>query len=204
MPILRGHIRLRGLEIATHAVVVAVLLIGLVTLAPVWALSPPAPSSLIPIAEYGMTTVYASQGKTSIGVITIKVTSDGYGPFFVVKLLIYMNTPAQSNLILANMAIDGLWTITFSQYAQLGVPTVVIIPSGSTIGEVVSSLPNYLASLEVVKDPFGNPAIVLSGGPGNGLTVGVQFSQQQLGGAPLFAEAIVTAPSNNTISMSFS
>jgi hypothetical protein len=152
---------------------------------------------------YGLTTVYASQGKTSIGVITIKVTSDGYGPFFVEKLLIFMNTPAQSNLILANMAIDGLWTITFSQYAQLGVPTVVIIASGSTIGEVVNSLPNYLASLEV-KDPLGNPAIVLSGGPGSGLTVGVQFSQQQLGGAPLFAEAIVTAPANNTISMSFS
>jgi hypothetical protein len=185
--------------IATAAVVLVVIMVNLATLAAVDA--PPPPSSPpIPISQYGITTVYANQAtQTSLGAITVTLTSNGYGAFFVVRLLIFMNTPAQSDLTLDSIEIDGFYTLSFSQY--YGTPKVVVIASGQTVGDIISVLPAYLSIL-LVKDPLGNQAIALNGRPGNGLTASLAFSTQV--GAPISAEAIVTAPSNDTITISIS
>jgi hypothetical protein len=98
------------------------------------------------------------------------------------------------------MNLDGFYAISFSQY--YGTPKIVVVASGSTIGEVISSLPSYLTPL-LVKDPLGNQALVLSGGAASGLTVALRFSSETIGSV-LSTEAIVTAPSNNTITIALS
>jgi hypothetical protein len=186
-------------------VALAVSLIGLTILSVAGAQSstPPPPSNLpIPVSQYGVVTVYSNEAAPpTLGTVKISVVSNGYGAFFVTKLLVFMNNPQQSDLILSTLSIDGFYTLTFSQFSY-GSPKVVIIPSGSTMGELVSSLPSYLAPI-LVKDPLGNMAIVLNGGAGNGLAVSLTFGSQS-GGGSVSAEGIVTAPSNNTITITMS
>ena len=133
--------------------------------------------------------------QSSEAIVTLHVTSNGNGPFYVVRLLVYLNNPAQSDLILDNINLDGIYSITFSQF--YGSPQIVVIASGSTMGEVISSLPSSFSSL-LVKDPLGNSAVVLSGGTDSGLSVGLRFATEA-SGAIISAEAITTAPANNTI-----
>jgi len=195
---------LRSLRTSTVTVALAVSLIGLTILsvAGTQSSTPPPPSNLpIPVSQYGVVTVYSNEATPpTLGTVKINVASNGYGTFFVTKLLVFMNNPQQSDLILSTLSIDGFYTITFSQF--YGSPKVVIIPSGSTMGELVSSLPSYLAPI-LVKDPLGNMAIVMNGGVGNGLAVSLTFGSQSGGGA-VSAEGIVTAPSNNTITITMS
>jgi len=201
---MRAHINLRSLRTSTVTVALAVSLIGLTILsvAGTQSSTPPPPSNLpIPVSQYGVVTVYSNEATPpTLGTVKINVASNGYGAFFVTKLLVFMNNPQQSDLILSTLSIDGFYTITFSQF--YGSPKVVIIPSGSTMGELVSSLPSYLAPI-LVKDPLGNMAIVMNGGVGNGLAVSLTFGSQSGGGA-VSAEGIVTAPSNNTITITMS
>lgn len=182
------------------ATTIVFLLISLTNLAIV--VAPPPPSNPpIPIPQYGVTTVYASEGnQPSSGAVNIKITSNGYGAFFVVKLLVFMDMPGQSDLILESINLDGVYAISFSQ--NYATPKIVVIASGATFGDVIGALPSYLTPM-LVRDPLGNEALVLNGGAGNGLTVGLQFSSQTIGGQ-VSAEAIVTAPSNNTITIAMS
>lgn len=163
--------------------------------------APPPPSTLpIPLSQYGIVSVYASLG-LSLGTIKIQVTSDGSGSFYVMKLLVFMNLAQQTDLTLYTVTIDGFYTVSLSQYYAPQNPKVVIIPAGYTMGEVVSSLPSYLSSLVVDVGPNGNPALLVNGGTGNGLTVQLQFATPTSGGT-IGAEAIAFAPANDTISVS--
>ena len=144
---------------------------------------------------------------TPSGVVTITLNSNGYGAFFVVKLLIFLNPSGQTDLIIDTINLNG-YTYTFTQY--YGAPKVIVVPTGSTVGEVLSalsiSLPTQLYNLLVMKDPLDNQAIVLSGGTDTGLTL--KLRPGGTGGGAGFgyisAVAVVTAPSNNTISLSMS
>ena len=178
------------------------MLIGLSILAVVSAVPPP--SNLpIPVSSYGVVAVYSSeQTQSNIGTVKINVVSNGGGAFFVVKLLVFLNLPQQSDLTLSTISIDSFYTITLSQYYSPQSPKIVVIPSGFTMGDIVSTLPSYLQGM-LVKDPLGNQAIVLNGGAGNGLAVSLTFTQPGTSGA-VGAEAVVTAPTNDTITVSLS
>jgi len=196
--------KFRSLRTSTVTVALAVVLIGLSILAVVSAIPPP--SNLpVPVSSYGVVAVYSNEAtQTTLGTVNINVVSNGYGAFFVAKLLVFLNNPQQSDLLLSTISIDSFYTITLSQYYAPQSPKVVVIASGYTMGDVVSSLPNYLSSM-LVKDPIGNTAIVLNGGAGNGLKVALTFATPGVGSAgTIGAEAVVTAPSNDTITISLS
>jgi len=193
---------------STKTVALVVTIVGLLTLAVVQAAPPPS-SDPIPFSGYGVVAVFSSQANAgSVSTTTVKVTSNGYGEFFVVKLLIFMSVAEESDLILNSVGIDGFYSTNFDQYS--GEPKIVVIASGSTVGDVVSSLQtqqNMATALNMLllKDPLGNQAIVVNGGPGNGLTVGLTFASGPTTiGAPISAEAVVTAPTNNTIAIGIS
>ena len=132
------------------------------------------------------------------------MASNGYGAFFVSKLLVFLSEPQQSDLLLSSISVDAYAVTLSSQSYGPQAPKVVVVASGNTMGEVVASLPSYLSPL-LVKDPLGNVAIVLNGVGGNGLKVGLMFASQGVGIAgTLGAEAIVTAPTNDTITISLS
>lgn len=196
------HIEFRSLRTSTVTVALALMLIGLSILAVVAALPPP--SNLpIPVSSYGVVAVYASEAtQATIGTVKINVASNGYGVFFVVKLLVFLNIAQQSDLTLSTISIDSFYTITLSQFYAPQSPKIVVIPSGFTMGDVVTSLPSYLTGM-LVKDPMGNMAIAVNGGAGNGLAVSLTFETVGISG-PVGAEAIVTAPSNDTITVSLS
>ena len=190
-----GRIRKRRFAIVIAVVMMVVMIVGVMALRSV--LAPPPPSSPpILISQYGVTTVYVST--TPIGTFSIKLTSDGYGPFFVARLIIFLSPTGQPDLVLQSLNMDGIGTVSFSPY--YGTPKVVVVSSGATMGELVSSLPSQLDFL-LVKDPMGNPSIVVNGGAGNGLTVNLAFASPAVS-VLVSAEAIVTAPMNNTITMS--
>ena len=199
------YVKFRGFS---KTVALVVTIIGLLTLAVVQAAPPPS-SDPIPFSGYGVVAVFSSQTNAgSVSTTTVKVTSDGYGEFFVVKLLIFMSAAEESDLILNSVGIDGFYSTNFNQYS--GEPKIVVIASGSTVGDVVSSLQTQqnmgtALNMLLLKDPLGNQAIVVNGGPGNGLTVGLTFASGPTTiGAPLSAEAVVTAPTNNTIAIGIS
>jgi len=207
------HYEFRSLRSSTLTAVLAVMLIGLSILAVVSAIPPP---SNLPIAinDYGVVAVYASEStQANIGTIKINVASNGGGAFFLVRLLVYLNIAQQSDLTLSTLSIDSFYTLTLSQYYSPQSPKVVVIPSGFTMGDVVGAIqctsqpnnptcPTYLAPL-LTKDPLGNSAIVLNGGAGNGITVQLTFSNI-VTTTGVGTEAIVVAPSNDTITVSIS
>jgi hypothetical protein len=73
------------------------------------------------------------------------------------------------------------------------------VSAGTTVGDVITSLPPYVTVL-LVKEPMGNNALVVNGGGGNGLSVGVRFTSQSYN-ILVSAEAVVTAPSTDMIMM---
>ena len=162
-----------------------------------YVLAPPPPSanSPIPLSLYGVVRLYASVSFTGNARITI--SSDGLGPFFVSRLTLFLNAPADLDVLLYSINIDGTSTMQVSSY--LPSSKVVIVPSGLQVGDVISSIPSYLSEL-IVKDPMGNDALIANGG--SGVVFGIQFSSGGSGvGTTVMAIATVVAPSNSTVSM---
>ena len=168
---------------------------------------PPSGNLPIPFSQYGVVTVSATESfSTPTGLVTITLNSNGYGTFFVVKLIFFLNPSGQTDLNIDTLNLNG-YTYTFNQYYNA--PRVTVVSSGSTIGELISalsvSLPTQLTNLIVVKDPLDNQAIPLSGGTATGLVLKLRPYQGGVTGfGYISAVAVVTAPSNNTISINMS
>jgi len=204
---------IRGLLRWPLAICLVVLSLSSVTLVLVQAQTsppPPGPPSgnlPIPFSQYGVVIVSATESfSTPNGLVTITLNSNGYGMFFVVKLLFFLNPSGQTDLNIDTLNLNG-YTYQFTQY--YGAPRVTVVSSGSTIGELINaltiSLPTQLTNLIIVKDPLDNQAIPLSGGTATGLIVKLRPYQGGVAGfGYITAEAVVTAPSNNTISISMS
>lgn len=190
----------------------AVVLLGALLLAPsVLQLpfvsgAPPSNGQPIPITGYGLVTVSTGPQKNYGSTININILSNGFGAFFVSKLTLFLNTPAGSDLLLTQIQIDQITgSNSFIYLSQSGSPRVVVLPAGYLVGEVTSvicTLTSPNLSFLCVKDPWGNLAIVVSGGSNSGLKLQLQFGQPE--SASLYAEALVAAPTNNTISIAFS
>jgi hypothetical protein len=150
------------------------------------------------LTQYGVVRVYASIQFT--GTTKFTITSLGSSPFFVSRLTLFLNRPADFDILLDSMNVDGTGTIQISGF--LASSKVVVVPAGLTAGDVVVALPNFLSFL-LVKDPMGNDAIVASGGDtGGGLVVGVRFMAGSYNiGTTVTAVATVVAPANATVTM---
>ena len=130
----------------------------------------------------------------------MRISTDSSGPFFVEKALIFLSAPLQTDILLASINVDGAYVYNFNNYIQQ--PTrVVIVPSGSTIGDIVSSVPSYMANL-LTKDPIGNAAMFASGST-NGLALGLT-SQSAAIGTTFSVLALVVAPTSATVTLAFS
>jgi hypothetical protein len=161
----------------------------------------PAPPSgpPVPTTSYGVITVFNSSNFSG-GTVTLRISTDSNGPFYVEKILIFLNGPVQADILLASISIDGAYVFNFNNYFQQ--PTrVVVVSSGSTIGDIVASVPSYMSSL-LTKDPIGNIAMFASGAT-NGLAVGLT-SPNGFVGTTFSALAFVEAPSSATVTLSFS
>ena len=169
--------------------------------------NPPSGGLPIPVSQYGVVTVAATESfSTPSGLVTITLNCNGYGTFFVVKLLFFLNPSGQTDLNIDTLNLNG-YTYTFNQYYNA--PRVTVVSSGSTIGELISaltvSLPTQLTNLIVMKDPLDNQAIPLIGGTATGLVLKLRPYQGGVTGfGYISAVAVVTAPSNDTISISMS
>lgn len=179
---------------------VLALAIIVVSLASVswYVLAPPPPSTNapMPLSQYGIVRLYASVSFTGTALITIN-SQGGLSPFFVSRLTLFLNRPADFDLLLYTINIDGTGAIQVSNY--LPSSKVVIVPSGLQVGDVVGSIPSYL-SVFIVKDPMGNDALIANGG--SGVVIGIQFSSGGSGlGTIVSAIATIVAPTNSTVSM---
>lgn len=112
------------------------------------------------------------------------------------KLLLLLQNPGQSDIVLNSISVDGVYTITFNSYAA---PRIVVVATGTTMGDVISVLPTSLSFL-LVKDPMDNNAIFASGGATNGLSFGVGYSTPLVGGGSNIL-VLVLAPSNATVTL---
>jgi hypothetical protein len=75
------------------------------------------------------------------------------------------------------------------------------VSSGSTIGDIISSVPSYMSNL-LTKDPMGNVAMFASGST-NGLALGLT-SQNGFVGTTFSVLALVVAPTTATVTLAFS
>lgn len=168
----------------------------LLTLMMVGFVAGPAPpsSSLIPISSYGIITLYGSVSMS--GTVNVRIFTNSGGPFFVEKLLLLLQNPGQPDIVLNSISVDGIYTYSFNSYIA---PRVVVVPTGTTIDDVVSALPTSLSFL-FVKDPMGNNAVFASGGATNGLSFGIGYSTPLVGGGVNIL-ALVLAPSNATATL---
>jgi len=163
-----------------------------------YVLAPPPPSTNapMPLSQYGVVRLYASVSFT--GTTTITINSQGLTPFFVSRLTLFLNRPADFDVLLDTINIDGTGPIQVSSY--LPSSKVVVVASGLQVGDIVSSIPSYLGAL-IVKDPMGNDALVANGG--NGVVIGIGFSSGGFGlGTTISAVATIVAPTNSTVTMS--
>lgn len=148
-------------------------------------------------SDYGVVSVFASQ--TFMGTLKIKITSDRAAPFFVDRLLITVNRQAGSDILLDTISPDGVNVIQISGYS--GPSKVAVVPAGSTIGEVITTIPSNLNFL-IVKDPLGNNGVWANGGAGSGIIVGLRFMSGAYDvGEIISVTALVTAPANATITI---
>ncbi len=189
----------RILSRRTRIAVLAAAII-LVSLASVswYVLAPPPPSTNapMPLSEYGVVRLYASVLFTGTAKITIN-SQGGLSPFFVSRLTLFLNRPADFDVLLDTINIDGTGPIQVSSY--LPSSKVVVVASGLQVGDIVNSIPNYL-SVFIVKDPMGNDALVANGG--SGVVIGIRFSAGGVGlGTTVSAIATIVAPTNATVSM---
>lgn len=176
----------------------ALIILSLLAVDPQFVLAPLA-SGGVPTREsdYGVVSVYASQ--TFMGTLKIKITSDRAAPFFVDRLLITMNRQAGSDILLDTISPDGVNVIQISGYS--GPSKVAVVPAGSTIGEVITTIPSNLNFL-IVRDPLGNNGVWGNGGAGSGIIVGLRFMSGAYDvGEIISVTALVTAPANATITI---
>ena len=191
-----------GRRIRMMMLAVAIILVSLasISLRYVLAPPPPPPSAPMPLNQYGVVRVYASILFT--GTAKIKITSLGFSPFFVSRLTLFLNRPADFDILLDTINVDGTGSIQVSGF--LGSSKVVVVPAGLLVGDVLASMPNYLNFL-LVKDPMGNDAIVANGGDDSGVIVGVRFLSGAYGGGTIIsAIATVVAPTNATVTITMS
>ena len=161
----------------------------------------PAPPSGPPVATtaYGVITVFNSSNFSG-GTVTLRISMDSNGPFFVEKVLVFLNGPIQADILLASISIDGAFVYNFNNYFQQ--PTrVAVVPSGSTLGDIISSIPSYMSNL-LTKDPIGNVAMFASGAT-NGLALGLT-SPNGVVGTTFSVLALVVAPTTATVTLAFS
>ena len=190
----------RILSRRTRIAVLAVAII-VVSLASVswYVLAPPPPSMNFPtpLSGYGVVRVFASVLFTGTAKITVD-SQGGSSPFFVSRLTLFLNRPADFDLLLDTINIDGTGPIQVSSY--LPSSKVVVVASGLQVGDIVSSIPSYLGVF-IVKDPMGNDALVANGG--SGVVIGVRFSSGGVGlGTTVSAIATIVAPTNSTVTIS--
>ena len=179
----------------------AIILVSLASITLRYVLAPPPSTNApMPLSQYGVVRVYASIQFT--GNAKIKITSQGSTPFFVSQLTLFLNRPADFDILLDTINVDGTVSIQVSGF--LGSSKVVVVPAGLLVGDVLASMPNYLNFL-LVKDPMGNDAIVANGGDDSGVIVGVRFlSGAYGGGTTISAIATIVAPTNATVTMTMS
>ncbi len=185
-----------------RVLVAAVILVSLASIGLRYVLAPPPqiPGAPMLLTQYGVVRVYASIQFT--GTAKILITSQGSSPFFVSRLTLFLNRPADFDILLDSINIDQMGAIQISGF--LASSKVVVVPAGLTVGEVVTAMPNFLSFL-MVKDPMGNDAIVANSGDGGGLVVGVRFmSGAYNAGTVITAVATVVAPANATVTMGMS
>ncbi len=183
-------------------VIVSVILVSLASISLRYVLAPPpqVPGAPMPLTQYGVVRVYASIQFT--GTAKILITSQGSSPFFVSRLTLFLNRPADFDILLDSIGIDQIGTIQISGF--LASSKVVVVPAGLTVGEVVTAIPSFLSFL-MVQDSMGNDAIVANSGDGGGLVVGVRFmSGAYNAGTVITAVATVVAPANATVTMGMS
>lgn len=185
----------------TRVAALAVILVALASVGVTFVLAPP-PTSGPPaeLNQYGVVRVYSSL--TFTGTTKIAITSSGNGPFFVSRLTLFLSRPADFDIVLDSVNIDGTGAIQVSGYSAA--TKVVVVPAGLTFGDVVSTFPSSLNML-LMKDPMGNDAIVGSSGDGNGVVITVRFLAGGYSlGTTLQVVATVVAPNGGTVTMTTS
>jgi hypothetical protein len=115
-----------------------------------------------------------------------------------VRVVIILNTQADTDLVLDTIKIDGTSSIQVSGYSAS--TKVTVVSAGNIIGELVTSMPSQLDFL-LVKEPLGNTGIAVDGGDGDGLTFTLRFWSGTYLGTTLTAIALVTAPTDSTITL---
>ncbi len=193
---------MRAPRVRLRVLVAVVILVSLASISLRYVFAPPPPTSgrPLPLTQYGVVRVYASTPFT--GTIKIKITSQGSNPFFIERLTLFLNNPADFDIVLDSLNVDGTGTIQISGF--LASPNVVVVPARSVVGDVVTSIPTLLSFL-IVADPMRNDAIVVTGGDGNGLVVGIRFvSGGYSGGITMSAIATVVAPTNAAVTITMS
>lgn len=190
----------RILSRRTRVAVLAVAIV-VVSLASVswYVFAPPPPSTNFPtsLSGYGVVRIYASVLFTGTAKITID-SQGGPSPFFISRLTLFLNRPADFDVLLDTINIDGTGPIQVSSY--LPSSRVVVVASGLQVGDIVSSIPTYLGVF-IVKDPMGNDALVANGG--SGVVIGIRFSAGGVGlGTTVSAIATIVAPTSSNVTMS--
>ena len=188
-----------GRRTKVKVLVAVVILVGLASISLRYVLAPPPqiPGAPMLLTQYGVVRVYA--GIQFTGTAKIAIISQGSSPFFVSRLTLFLNRPADFDILLDSITIDQTGIIQISGF--LASSKVVVVPAGLTVGEVVTSMPNFFSFL-LMKDPMGNEAIVANSGDGGGLVVGVRFmSGSYNAGTVITAVATIVAPANATVSM---
>jgi hypothetical protein len=162
-------------------------------------LAPPPPSTNapMPLTEFGVVRLYASVLFTGSAKITIG-SQGAFTPFFISRLTLFLNRPADFDLLLDTINIDGTGALQVSSY--LPSSKVVIVASGLQVGDIVTSIPSYL-NVFIVKDPMGNDALVANGD--SGVVIGIRFASGGvgLGTTNISAIATIVAPTNSTVTM---
>lgn len=184
----------------TTIIALVIIALSLATLSLGFVLAPPPASNApMPLSEYGVVRVYASVFFT--GNTQIKITADGLNPFYVSRLTLFVDNPADVDIVLYSVKIDGIGPIQVS--GQSAASKVAVIPAGLRVGDVVTSFPASLSML-IAKDPMGNDAIVANGGDGSGIVLGVRFLSTSGSVGTLSTIATVIAATNSTVTMTMS
>jgi hypothetical protein len=196
MRLRRNHPFTRNKLALTTGTLLVLLIAGMAmrsVLAPLLATAP------YPLSACGVARISASETfAVSGGYARITMSSDSTAPFFVVRVLVMLKTPVEADIVLDSIIIDGTNTIAISSFS----PKVVVVSAGTMAGEIVTSLPDRLNIL-LVKEPMGNAAIAANGGGTNGLVFVLRFSSGAYSIGTTMT-AIVTAPSNATLSIALS
>ena len=187
--------RTRIAALALAIIVVSLASVSWYVLAP----PPPSTNAPMPLSEYGVLRLYASVQFTGNARITIN-SQGGLSPFFVSRLTLFLDRPADVDILLDSINIDGTGLLQVSS-SYLPSSKVVVVASGLQVGDVVTSIPSYL-SMFIVKDPMGNDALAANGG--SGVIIGLRFSAggaAVLGPTNISVIATIVAPTNSTVSM---